>query len=587
MPHTTEPKDGEYYSEDYFINGVDSGKSSYKDYHWLPDTSLPQALYAKRHLGIQDHHTILDFGCLATGTPIITDSGVKPIEEITDLDQVFTHEGRFRYVSKVSFRPYEGDAITLEARYTQSVKLTLTPDHPVLAVDVHRRYPKNKPEIKSEPKWIPASELSKSNHWLAVPIPKQTEDPGIYPPLARLCGYYLSEGYVQKKKSLVHKGSGYIICFCFHRKEEEYAQDVSMLMQTHFGTTNGWVEYDKVNGMKVCFYSREAYHFFKGTFGKGSREKRIPHHWVTGLSIQAAEQLIVGAYNGDGVKSCGKVGFRFDYTTASASLASSMKMLLLRMGAFAELVHQKPRLSIIDGRRITSNGVWHVRVNGPSCKKLGKLLGLTKKEGNREFWHGQSDENYAYIPIKSISKHAYNGMVHNMDVEEDHSYSHITTTVHNCARGFFVKALRMQGMQAYGYDHAEWPIQNCDEAVKPYVSNTLTLAPMSYDHIWMKDVAEHMSVNQLMDLIPKMCEASRKSILIIVPLTSYFGGKYLREEDESDPSHVIRFTLDDWLKFFSGLAKDFAVYGSYHLHGLKPASSQVPHSCGFFRLVRT
>lgn len=163
---------------------------------------------------------------------------------------------------------------------------------------------------------------------------------------------------------------------------------------------------------------------------------------------------------------------------------------------------------------------------------------------------------------------------------------HHTVLDYGCAKGFFVKALRMQGTQAYGYDHAEWPIQNCDEAVKPYVSNTLTLNPMSYDHIWMKDVAEHLSVNQLMDLIPKMCDAARKSILIIVPLTSYHGGAYKRQEDESDPSHVIRFTLDDWLKFLGGVAKDFAVYGSYHLHGLKPASSQVPHSCGFFKLSR-
>lgn len=161
-----------------------------------------------------------------------------------------------------------------------------------------------------------------------------------------------------------------------------------------------------------------------------------------------------------------------------------------------------------------------------------------------------------------------------------------TVLDYGCSRGYFVKALRMLGVNAKGYDHAEWPIQNCDEYVKGHVSNDLTLLPLSVDHIWSKDVMEHLSIQQVEDILPQLCAATRKSILIIVPLTSYFGGKYLREEDESDPSHVIRFTLDDWLKFFSGLAKDFAVYGSYHLHGLKPASSQVPHSCGFFKLSR-
>ncbi len=187
--------------------------------------------------------------------------------------------------------------------------------------------------------------------------------------------------------------------------------------------------------------------------------------------------------------------------------------------------------------------------------------------------------DYHFLPDETLKLALY--AKRHMGIAEHH-----TVLDFGCATGNFVKALRMQGTQAFGYDHAEWPIANCEEAVRGFVSNHLTLAPLSYDHIWMKDVAEHMGICQLQDLIPKMCAAARRSILIIVPLTAYFGGEYKRPEDEADPSHIIRFTLDDWVKFVAGLAQDFTTYGSYHLHGLKPASSQVPFSCGFLRLCR-
>jgi SAM-dependent methyltransferase len=156
-----------------------------------------------------------------------------------------------------------------------------------------------------------------------------------------------------------------------------------------------------------------------------------------------------------------------------------------------------------------------------------------------------------------------------------------------CAVGFFVKAMRMRGVDAKGYDHSEWAIQNCDEAVKGHVSNILNHTPMSVDYVWSKDVFEHLSLSQIQDIFPLLCGAARKSVLIIVPLTSYFGGEYRRPEDEADPSHVIRLTLDDWIKLLAGLAPDFTTYGSYHLKGLKPASSQVPFSCGFIKLCRS
>lgn len=154
------------------------------------------------------------------------------------------------------------------------------------------------------------------------------------------------------------------------------------------------------------------------------------------------------------------------------------------------------------------------------------------------------------------------------------------------ARGYLVKALRMHGLNARGMDISEWAVENCDPAVREYMSTEFVSGPMIYDWIIGKDLAEHIALDDLKDLIPTWGKSARKGIFLVVPLTAYTGSKYLRDEDEADPTHKVRFTLPDWLLFLQGLLPQFNINGSYHIHGIKPASSQVSQSCGFFTCTR-
>ncbi len=154
------------------------------------------------------------------------------------------------------------------------------------------------------------------------------------------------------------------------------------------------------------------------------------------------------------------------------------------------------------------------------------------------------------------------------------------------ARGFLIKALRMHGLNARGMDISEWAVQNCDPDVKPYLSTTFVSGPLIYDWIIGKDLAEHIELDELKHTVPKWGKSVRKGIFLVVPLTGYRGGAYLREEDQADPTHKVRFTLPDWVLFLQELLPDFNINGSYHIHGIKPASSQVPQSCGFFTCTR-
>jgi len=53
----------EVYDYDYFENGIESGKSNYSRYRWIPELTIPMAMTIIDYLGIRQEHTVLDFGC--------------------------------------------------------------------------------------------------------------------------------------------------------------------------------------------------------------------------------------------------------------------------------------------------------------------------------------------------------------------------------------------------------------------------------------------------------------------------------------------------------------------------------------------
>jgi len=157
---------------------------------------------------------------------------------------------------------------------------------------------------------------------------------------------------------------------------------------------------------------------------------------------------------------------------------------------------------------------------------------------------------------------------------------------YGCARGYLVKALRMQGIQAHGYDLSEWAIANCDEGVKGFVSTTINTSPMAWDHIIAKDVFEHIPVDHLTDLVGQLLRACRKQLYIIVPLAVTRGGTYNCPVDEQDSTHVIRWTLPDWIEFLQRFDKNFVVSGGYEAPVVKPNCFKYPKSYGFLTVRR-
>jgi len=53
----------ELYDEDYFERGIETGKSCYQNYRWMPEATMSMAMTMIDLLGIKKDDTILDYGC--------------------------------------------------------------------------------------------------------------------------------------------------------------------------------------------------------------------------------------------------------------------------------------------------------------------------------------------------------------------------------------------------------------------------------------------------------------------------------------------------------------------------------------------
>ena len=51
------------YDKDYFENGLETGKSCYQNYKWMPEATMSMAMRLIDYFDITSEQTILDFGC--------------------------------------------------------------------------------------------------------------------------------------------------------------------------------------------------------------------------------------------------------------------------------------------------------------------------------------------------------------------------------------------------------------------------------------------------------------------------------------------------------------------------------------------
>jgi (E)-4-hydroxy-3-methylbut-2-enyl-diphosphate synthase len=384
--------------------------------------------------GLNEEIHIAVMGCVPEGQPVLTAAGPKPIEAISDTDDVLTHAGEYRRVEWASSHAFEGELVEIQP--TGFMPFRLTDNHPVWAFPRaarrkggRERWPRVKAALEAgaEPRWVPAGEV-RAGWVLAYPVLQEKEDratvtaPGlgeipVDDDFMTLAGYYLSEGTMSGKG-----GKPYGQFFYFHEAQQAYVERLRSILsglglQTQIRRRRHTAE--------VVSHSLALGELLRDLFGHGATHKRLPT-WMERLPHDKQRALVKALWEGDGYIGRVRGYWRAAYCTSSHALAVQVQQLLLRLGVPAFLRHR-------DQRRRQRN--WIVSVTAQAAlTRLADILQLGALPGCSDAGGGQVTltEAALYVGVRAVRRLPWKGHVHNLEVEGIHSFVLPGAALHNC-----------------------------------------------------------------------------------------------------------------------------------------------------------
>jgi hypothetical protein len=381
--------------------------------------------------------------CVSPDTPIITQTGPKPVSHITVGDKVLTHRARFRKVTKLFCRRINGKALKIRI-FHFPFSLLVTPEHPILAVKRWWKYwywrghgsvRISKLDFTDKIQWVEAGKLEKGD-FVAYPIDKEIVDAKsfdltefLHSPLPktrrrlinrhkktkievnnafmRILGLFLADGTLDENRIRFH--------LSLHDEERGYVDQLVADVRDVFGLEPRVRPAKEKKMVFIEIGSKPVALFFKSLIGE---EKQVPS-WLMKLPYEKQRSFLDGFTKGDGWTQGNKI--RVENT--NVNMVFSLKDIGLRLGYVPSVYHDPPKTCIISGKRGNCRESYEVRFINPT----------RNGERGRRAW---IKDGYAFYLIKSVEVVPYDGKVYNLEVEEDNSYCTISFTLHNCDLDF-------------------------------------------------------------------------------------------------------------------------------------------------------
>ncbi|EHR78075.1 Mja hyp1 intein [Thermococcus litoralis DSM 5473] len=399
--------------------------------------------------------------CVPPDTLLILRKGITKISDVKEGDEVLTHNGRFRRIARVYKRKHTGNILKIKVRYIPE-PIIVTPEHPIYAIKTspacHGVRGICKPTCKRQfsmkkrgrnckryystykPEWVMAKDL-KIGDVVLFPVLKEIrdikrislkefidsvasnkwkkdtpEEIEVSKEFCRLVGYFLAEG------SCFRDG----ITFSLSEEETDVIDDITTLLKEIFGVKPSIRNDKRGKGYELKVYSRVLRNFFGEMFYIKGKEKRawnkqLPHEFLY-LPPEKQFEIFVGWWKGDGG------------VTTSRILMNQMNIIAMRNGFISTFSRHKVKSAKIGKRNAkTTHDRWQARIStfNDEIENMLKKRGITKLPKG-DIRYGWFDGVYFYLPIIRIEKEPYDGIVYNLEVEEDSSYVTESGTLHNC-----------------------------------------------------------------------------------------------------------------------------------------------------------
>lgn len=370
------------------------------------------------------------FPCFVAGTKVLTNKGYKNIEDIQSGDKVLTHTNSYQEVVKPMINKanhlYKIDTMCSDTLYT-------TEEHPFYIRKRYREWNNEKRMYNrkfKEPQWIKAKDLDK-DCYVGIAINQESKLPkwngSIFhwsdgrkdrysnilkdkfnmPEFWWIIGRYLGDGWVRQQ-------GGIIIC-CDYGEENEIIPKLEILNFNYSLSNERTV-------VKIHIAFKEIGEYVE-QFGRGAKNKHLTND-VLDLPIHLLKSFIEGYLSADG---CYAQGL-YKITSISNELIYGVGECVAKVykRPFSIYKTKKPKTTTIENRVVKQQDTYQITWKD-EIKKQDKAF---------------YDDKYIWCPINSIEKIDYDGLVYNMEVANDNSYTVNNIIVHNC------QSLSVAGKQA-------------------------------------------------------------------------------------------------------------------------------------------
>lgn len=252
--------------------------------------------------------------------------------------------------------------------------------------------------------------------------------------LARLCGYYLAEGFISEdigRGGAQRERTG----FTFGAHENEYIADLRRILD-RYGLK--YIERASTNAISTIVSSRVFAWLIRDVLGCGthSNDKRLPM-FAFGLPPALSYELLRGAFSGDGAVTPVQNGknLMLEYATTSKQFADGLALVLQSLGIVptvrARLMNKSKRPAYI------------LRVSGYNqLRKLTHVFGETRREQIESILnaykrhiqpHGFKPQGaYAALDVMRVERHTDSLAVYSLETTTHTFIGNSALVLHNC-----------------------------------------------------------------------------------------------------------------------------------------------------------
>jgi len=374
--------------------------------------------------------------CFKPDTLLLGDN--KKIKDIYRGNMAIGENGTLVNIKRKMERQYNGELITIKPTYLESI--ISTPEHPIkivkkeyLRFDCGQIKPKQS-VYKTE--WIEAKNIRKGDYVIVPRLQHNSNSLNIdlskfnmshsskyrrglrniviEEEIAWVLGLYIAEG--NTNKTMV---GNEIICFTLNEKETAYANRIKNAFAKIGYKTS--IKMGRNHTLDIRVSCASLARAFREWFGTSATIKQIPD-FLMFASKKIKQELLRGLFAGDGYIRGNKIHFH----TSSKVLALQSQLLVASLGGVVGISYVKPYYRQLRGKIIKSSDSWQLR---GSSRRLAEIFGYNHRGFTMN--HAVTEEDYLLIPIKKISSEHYQGIVHNIETE-DNTYLVSNAIVHNC-----------------------------------------------------------------------------------------------------------------------------------------------------------